>query len=253
MGLSSPWAFFLLGESTVVRPANESHFSSFAMKRPGFTLIELLMAIAIIAVLISLLLPALSGAKETANVAYCMSNLGTLCQTAGMYMDDVEKRTQPWYVARFGYLGISTVSEYSFGGYRHSRPNPDPRFAKLDTFLLPTSQRPYNKYIAPGASESSPIKSYICPSDKSRTTPLVGDQLPENFPPPDAFASWEVNGNSFAINWYWLQASPWYGDDAIYADLDSYSRAGEEMLTRKVGGEAAKFVLFTESCMNYYM
>jgi prepilin-type N-terminal cleavage/methylation domain-containing protein len=223
------------------------------MKRAAFTLIELLMTIAIIAVLISLLLPALGGARETANIAYCLSNLSTLGKTAMMYMDDVGKPTQPWYVARFGYLDIGTVSEYSYGGFRHYQPNPDPRFSHLDTFLLPTGVRPYNKYIAPGHGEGSPIKTYICPSDKSWTTPLVGDQLPEDVPSEDAFSSWEVNGNSFAINWYWMQGPPWYGEESWYSNIDAFSRAGEEMLTRKVGGEAAKFVLFTESCMNYFM
>lgn len=53
--------------------------------RPAFTLVELLVVIGIIAVLLAILLPSLSGARETSKRVQCLSNLRQMAIMANVY------------------------------------------------------------------------------------------------------------------------------------------------------------------------
>ncbi len=112
-------------------------------KRKGFTLIELLVVIAIIAVLMAILMPALSRVKEQAREMVCQGNLRQYGIAQALYLDDHDDR----YPSAWTSL---VKTESPVGGYQRFCRWHDPRYP---------ADGPFWPYLKKG-------KVHLCPSFK---------------------------------------------------------------------------------------
>jgi prepilin-type N-terminal cleavage/methylation domain-containing protein len=155
--------------------------------RRGFTLIELLVVVAIIAVLIGLLLPAVQKVRETAARMRCANNLKQLGLAAHNY-HDAQQHLPP----AIGYYppAAGAIGPYFFHLLPYVEQDNLYRSA-LGSVPFPAPDGPTTVYY-PGNNKvySQPVKIFLCPSD-----PSVG---------PDGVVS--VAGDSFGASCYAFNA-----------------------------------------------
>src|SRR5205085_9737555 len=128
---------------------------------------------AIIALIISILLPSLSLAREEAKAAKCLANLRSIGTFTIMYRQDDATEHVLWYHFPTE-MGVSGVSPWVFGGFKAPRNDANTSGIVWDGPTYPAELRPLNKIAAPAAQGNDIIDMYICPGDRTYSTAIIG-------------------------------------------------------------------------------
>jgi prepilin-type N-terminal cleavage/methylation domain-containing protein len=207
--------------------------STRSASKRAFTLIELLVVVAIIALLISILLPALSRAKEQARTTVCLANLRTIGQAGNSYLLEFDDApwALPWtyYPEKNRVYNYTMITEFIWGGGM-----PDKKAGawaretgntmgggpnnRTDIWETPPRFRPMNRFVSASVSwdnanrDTDPSRQanamdlpgfFKCPSDTTCAVPNAGEADPNDYDGNAGISTWSFWGSSYAINWYW--------------------------------------------------
>ena len=175
-------------------------------RKQYFTLIELLVVVAIIAILASMLLPALANAQERANMASCQSNVKQLASASIAYSMDYNDflplcyqgsgtRDEPYW--------ISEIYPYVGAG----------------------------EYKMPVPTDFTLAEVFNCPSASETEVKTLNGITWSSYGYPWMFGDAQLNISQPTNYWYFPRKTTKIGhpsQQGLFIDIDNYRRAGWE-------------------------
>jgi len=224
----------------------------FVRARRGFTLIELLVVVAIIALLISILLPSLRDAREQAKVAKCLANLKQINTSAVQYFLDFNDNF-PFYYADGPYSG--GICTWIWGGK-----TPDIYWknnAGGYTFMA-ASEKPFNEYLMGSKVEPdiweggemikrSEVPLVRCPSDNYSHQHMFqnpGEDV-------QGMSCYDDVGTSYHWNMHALEDVDWNGDRSPWNAPGTWQDYGQLNIKMVLAKHSSTFVMFLPDPMDW--
>jgi len=194
----------------------------------GFTLIELLVVVSIIALLISILLPSLSRAREQAKLTVCSANMNGITKVLLTYLFDLNQI--PLYAIRNDSGQPVGWASWTYGGWSGRNREWWDDYAG-GIFNVQTSERPLTVYalkgghiadqedIAPPGEDperwpTEEAPAYKCPSDTISAQWQWGQDGTDS----TQLSAYDDIGTSYQLNFSWFEQ---YWPSQCPPDMDS--------------------------------
>ncbi len=227
-----------------------------ARARQGFTLIELLVVVAIIALLISILLPSLRDARDQAKVAKCLAHYRQMMTVTVQYFLDYDDNFPFWTPGK-----TTGICSWAYGG-KTSHPD---LYSKDSPFYITIDERPFNVYLLGGKVPGDlyddsgvniirrgEVPVLQCPGDRSThqyiwnewTSGAVTGASEDYSCYDDCGTSYQYNMHAmFDVNWNGQPFNPWQkpGD---------WNDIGRQLVKDVLAKQGATYVMFMEDPMD---